>query len=201
MNCRLHPTKAAVTRCSKCGAGVCEDCARITASTGDYCVKCAYQETVEDIEFDEELKASFKKRNIVLLILWIVGLPMIIAGAVIIAKTNNFIGLMLLLGGFLISGIPTAIQFWKRGTRVQEEFDDKFGATYHVSESGVYKDQGIWPRMIWAIIGLFIGVLMLPKIIAQNASCIREINEELDEIIPIKNQLAQYYNKSVKNRQ
>ena len=120
MNCKLHPTKPAVTKCVKCGAGVCEDCARETESTGDFCVKCAYNETVQDIAFDEELKASFKRNSRLLLILWLIGLPLFIVGVIIIATTNNVIGLFLLLAGICISGIPTAIQYWKKGAKAHD---------------------------------------------------------------------------------
>ncbi len=104
-------------------------------------MKCAYDETVKDIAFDEELRASYKRSNAILLTVWIIGVLLFIPGVIVIAVTNNMIGLMLLLAGVCISGVPTAIQYWKKGAEAHREYEDRFGETYHVSGNGVYKEQ------------------------------------------------------------
>lgn len=198
MNCKLHPTKTAVTTCEVCGAGVCEDCAKQTESIGNYCVKCAYNEIKEDIDFDIDMKAYFKRKNIILLILWVIGVPLIIAGAVVASKSDHITGLVLLLAGITISGIPTAIQFWKKGGEIQNEFDKRFGETYYVSESGVHKDTGLGVRLFSAFMGLFFGVAILPEMIIKNVKFMKEIDAELDELRPVKSKLANFYNSSIK---
>lgn len=203
MNCKLHPTREAVATCEKCGCGICSECAAITASTGNYCVKCAYDETVQDINFDVSVKKTLKRNIKLLLITWIIGGLMTIIGAILVGVYQSKgdltgdggeIGVLLLIAGICISGIFSAIDGWKYGAKIQNRYEDMFGESYNVSGGYVTKDTGLGVKLISAFYGLLFGLVASPTKIFKYKQFVKEIDDELREISPIKTQLAHFYN-------
>lgn len=210
MNCQLHPSRVAVNRCEKCGCGICDECASVTASTGNLCVRCAYKETIKDIGFDIELKKYCKRNFTLLLIAEILGALLVIIGGIILGVNSNagalendtaIIGLLILGLGVVIAGVPGAIDGWKQGSEMHKRMENVFGETYHVSDNGnVYKDQGFSTKLVYAFFNFFLGLAIIPGKVAKYYRTIKEIEDELEEIVPLKADLAKFYNNAVNKK-
>lgn len=198
MNCRLHPTRSAVSTCKKCGGGVCNDCSSIATSVGarQYCVKCAKNEVTDSVVFDNALKSRLNKSIKIMLFTWIIGAILVLVGAIIIAKQQNEVGLLLLLIGIVISGIFTAIDGWKEGERMHEKKESIFGETYTVSGDYIRKDTGFSTKLIQAFFGLVFGVFLTPARIAKYKKMKSEVDEELRKLNPIITKLDEFTKKA-----
>jgi len=127
---------------------------------------------------------------------------MVIVGAILMAVNKDKsgagmeLGLLFLIGGICISGIFSAIDGWKGGSKIQDKSEAIFGETYTVSGGYVKKDTGLGIKLLMAFYGLFFGLVDSPTKIFKYKKYIKEIDEELDEIIPIRTKLYNYYKKA-----
>ncbi len=176
MNCSRHPGRAAVGQCVECGAYVCAECAEATKSLqqaeGTLCVDCYRRNLNGASEF---CRRSIKKRVgkiIISIIFYIAGIIMLAIGAAA-GVSDAFTKVVLILGGMILCGFFTAIGNWRAEREAHEAHERKYGATYTITESGVYRDTNLGGKIVMFLLGAVLGVVITPISVIKDIAGIR----------------------------
>lgn len=167
MKCSKHTDRDAVAQCANCGAGVCSECAKATEdlreSCGTLCVNCYSAELQETAAFYRSRKNKKIKRVIISTILYIIGVVLLIMGSVASASSaNDGSNVLYILVGILLCGIFYGITMFKKAKEEHEEHERKHGASYTITDTGVYRDTGLGTKIIYFCIGTLFGVVITP---------------------------------------
>ena len=194
MNCARHPNRAAVGQCVSCGAYVCAECAEATKplreAEGTLCVDCYQRDLNEAGEF---YRRSIKKRIIkivISVIFYIAGIIMLSIGAAG-STTDALTKGIMTVGGLILCGFFTAIGNWRAEKEAHEAHERKYGATYTVTESGVYRDTNLGGKILMFLLGAVLGVVMTPISVIKDIVGIRADRKNVamfeDEIARVAN--------------
>lgn len=114
-----------------------------------------------DNELSEALN-YYKKQNrkrltriIISIIAYFLGVIMIIVGL----AEGTF---QMVVVGVICCGIYTGLTWRKAAKEAHEEEERENGATYTVTEDGIYKNDGFWFKLIFFLIGVAIGTVITP---------------------------------------
>ena len=171
MKCVKHPDREAVGQCGNCGAYYCSECAEATKSLkkefGTLCVDCYQKELRSTISGIEGVKSK-RVRNIILSALfYIVGLIVLIIG--IVNRTSaNLSGVLMIIAGLILCGIYTAISGWVMASALHRAHEIRHGASYTITDSGVYRDKGTANKVLAFFLGAVLGVVITPIRIIKN---------------------------------
>ncbi len=165
MNCTKHPNRVAVAQCTHCGAGICEECAEATEYTrqecGTLCIDCYCNELAETAEAQAKRNKKRLTRIILSCISYALGLIIAICGISEIAEGGSD-GPIFIALGIVLCGIYTGLT-WKNAA--QDKFDREErenGATYVITDDGIYKKDAFWLKIVYFIIGAVLGVVITP---------------------------------------
>lgn len=190
MYCFKHPGRVAATTCRSCGSPVCAECAEKTAplreNYGVLCLDCARKETEEAIDFYRDKKKKSLKRLIISTILYVFGIATIIAG---IAEGVDQAYVMLLVG-VIMCGFYTGMTWRKAAQDSHDDYERKHGATYTVTDNGVYKEDGFWMKLIFFLIGVALGVVITPIRFFIDLFSARSTGKTIKELQAYANSLA-----------
>lgn len=164
MKCAKHTDREAVAQCAECGAYICSECAEKTAELKEHCgvlcVECYRKEIEGARDFYVGDRKKKLRRIITSCVLYVVGLLAIISAFAIGAQGIELFWRVLI--GLLFCGWDGAVAGWRKGEQAQEEYERKYGATYTVTDDGVYKEDGFFKKLIMSLIGMVIGVIVTP---------------------------------------
>ena len=185
MYCKRHQ-RGIVAMCTECNSGVCDICADATSNLreecGTLCIPCYIKELNGSIEYYQQQRKSLLNNILISCILYAIGAFMAITG--IIDGTYA----MAILGLFFC-GFYTAIAGWKKAEQAHNDYEYKHGASYTVTDSGVYHNDGFWGKLIVAIFATILGVIVTPFRAIVNAikrknfkNLIEELEEEISRV-------------------
>ena len=191
MKCVKHPDHDAVGQCSSCGAYYCSDCATATKDLkkefGTLCVDCYRKKLRLAIGGIESIKSKRIKNIVLSALFYIAGLIVLIIG--ITQRTSaDLSGVIMILVGLVLCGIYTAISGWAMASALHRAQEIKHGASYTITDSGVYRDKGTGYKIMAFAFGALLGVAITPIRIIKN-------------IVGIKSdkQSIAYYNNLLRN--
>ncbi|MDE5722111.1 MAG: hypothetical protein K2I30_05180 [Clostridia bacterium] len=165
MNCTKHPNVPAVAQCSNCGAGVCTECAEITEpareSCGVLCVDCYKGELERTITSAKKKNGKRLTRVLISSILYLIGVIAAICGVLEIMDGAGD-GVPILILGIVLCGLYTGLT-WKKAAQDKHDRDEmQNGATYVITDDGIYKKDAFWLKLVYFFIGVALGVIMTP---------------------------------------
>ena len=168
MNCARHPDRTAVAQCTECGAYLCADCAETTKplqeEEGTLCIDCYQKKLRAAAEHFMENRKKRLKKVIVSIIMYALGIL-----TVAIGLTSEGVKMVVcLVLGVILCGIYTAISGWRTGEKAHEEYELKHGASYTVTDSGVYRDTGFLTKLLMFLLGAAFGVIVTPISVITN---------------------------------
>lgn len=171
MNCTQHPNRDAVAQCNICGAGVCSECADATKALkdecGTLCPSCYKNKLTEAVEYSVKKNKKTMKRIIINSLSYVFGLIFAIFSITeIIAGKGD--GVPMLIVSIIICGFYTGLTGHKIAKEQHEEYERTHGATYTITDSGVYKDNGFLSKLIFFLIGTVLGIIITPFSIIKN---------------------------------
>lgn len=197
MKCVKHPDRDAVAQCKNCGAGVCSDCVKATEdlkeSCGTLCVNCYSTELQDTAAFYRTRRNKRIKRIIISTILYIIGLVLLIIGGGIAREggPGSANGVVQFVIGILLCGVFTGITWMKKAKEEHEEHERKYGASYTVTDSGVYRDTGFGMKLLYFGAGTVFGVVLTPvKVIKDIVGSVKDNKTAkmlIEESISVKN--------------
>ncbi len=161
MNCIRHNDKETVAACSKCGAGVCADCASLSGiareSYGILCANCYTTVLHQTRESITQERGKKLKRAIISMICYALGLGMLVYAY------SDELGVQAMFVGFLLCGFYTGVTWYKAAREAHDDYERKHGATYTISSSGtISKDNGGIMKVMYFLMGTFLGIVVTP---------------------------------------
>ncbi len=185
MKCKKHQREV-VAMCTECNAGVCDICTDATSelrdTCGTLCIPCYIDKVKQSIEWYTQNRGKALKNIIVSCILYFFGVIMIIAG---LADKTYPMALM----GLFFCGFYSAISGWKKAEDAHNEYERKHGASYTITDDGVYRNDGFFGKLITAAIFTVFGVIITPiRVIknfvsrAKDKKTIEELNMEIQRV-------------------
>ena len=185
MQCKRHKREV-VAMCSECNAGVCEICADATSGLrenyGTLCIPCYVSKVNESIEWYRQKRGKALKNIIISCILYFFGAMMIIMGLADKTYPMAFVGVF-------FCGFYSAISGWKKAEAAHDEYERKHGASYTITDDGVYRDTGLFGKILTTAIFTVFGVIVTPiRVIAnfisrsKDKKTIDELNEEIERV-------------------
>lgn len=190
IKCSRHHDNDAVAQCTKCGAYVCSTCAEVTSAfqseMGTLCIKCNGGLIGELITYYRERKAEKIKKIILSIIFYAIGIVLAIfpikmlsgGGAVMLA---NPVVLGMLVGGVILCGFYTALSFAKDAQKQHDEYEQKNGVQYTITENGIYREKGTGTKVLYFLVGAVFGVALTPIMIFVYAIGIAVDNKHIKE--------------------
>ena len=167
MACAKHPDRDGVGKCTECGAYVCAECAEKTAPLksvlGVLCTNC-YE---EELTFTKNFYAKERKKKlrsaIISLVCYLIGWCLTInLFGIIPAQSGGGLGTIMPLIGLFLMGAYCAISGWKLASKQQDEYEKKHGATYVITDTGVYKEKNTLAKIFMFILGMVFGMILTP---------------------------------------
>ena len=203
MNCSLHNNVPAVNTCSACGDGMCGSCMKQTQSYGKLCVPCAIDALHEDIAETKATRIKLIIKTVIMAIGWVIGVIIICFG--IYAMKSDMqtsgdpsAGIVFIAVGALFAGLTVGIASWKNAKQAQREYEAEHGASYTVTDYGVYKDNHTFVKIFYFILGLVLGVIWNPIQIIINSVKADKMKKLIPQYESLLTQLNNYMAKTSK---
>lgn len=184
MNCRNHPNVGATASCAECGKNICNDCTHMLAKE-PLCLDCYRRECYGYLEETKKASSKNKRSLVALIIFYIIGIILIIMGL-----TSGEDAGVLALYGALCCGLPVGISGWKVAGKAHRDYESKHGASYTITDSGVYKDQGLGGKILMFVLGVCFGVIYTPIKIIKKIKAIGEYKEEIQSVSEVANEIS-----------
>ncbi len=168
MNCARHPARQAVGQCSQCGAYVCDECMQATKplqeEEGTLCVDCYQRKLRSAAEYFRVKRKKRRKKVIISVIMYLIGIIVLAIGFT--SEGTKLVTCVIL--GIILCGIYTAIAGWRTGREAYEDYELKHGASYTVTDSGVYRNTGFFGKLLMFLLGAVLGVIVTPISVITN---------------------------------
>ncbi len=159
MKCSKHKNSDAVASCTACHAGVCKVCADATMSLrnecGTLCIPCYTNTLNSTIYWLRQTKTKTLILNIINLIFYIIGIVLFFIG-----QNQESAGMTVV--GMLFAGVFSAIKGWFKEKADQEDYEQKHGERYKITESGIVKDTNLGFRLFMTFAYLAMGLFTTP---------------------------------------
>ena len=166
MQCKRHHNEV-VAICAECGAGVCDTCTEATASLheecGTLCIPCYVREMNNAITWYETKRSKALKNIIISCVLYAMGAMMILLG-----MSESPANYPMALVGVFFCGFYSAISGWKKAESAHDEYEYKHGASYTITDDGIYRNTGFFWKLLTAAIFTVIGVIATPINVIRN---------------------------------
>ncbi len=187
MKCQRH-NKEVTALCNACNAGVCKTCTEATSALhdifGTLCIPCYIKALNTSLEDSQSKKSSLLKFIIINCILYSLGVFLAVAAFLDPSDFATDIGYAI-----FFCGIYNAFSGWKKAEQAHNEYEEEHGATYTVTEDGVYRKDGFFMKLIVAIISIPLGIIITPIRVVKNSfelkktnQCIKQFKEEIARV-------------------
>lgn len=165
MNCTKHPDAPAVAQCSNCGSGVCAECAEITQPARDecgvLCIECYKGELERTVATAKKKNGKRLSRILISSILYLIGVIAAVCGVLEIMDGAGD-GVPILILGIVLCGLYTGLT-WKKAAQDKHDREEmQNGATYVITDDGIYKKDAFWLKLVYFFIGVVLGVIITP---------------------------------------
>jgi len=161
MNCAKHADRPAVAQCTTCGAGLCSECVAVDKEYGNegetLCPDCLAKDWQNYLTDLNKRRRKTLTRIIVSSILYICGVILFI-GFFTVEKDS----ILMLVLALVCCGIYTGITWRKAAQDSHDEYERKHGVEYTITDSGVYRNDGFWMKLVFFFIGTALGVVITP---------------------------------------
>lgn len=171
MKCARHPQEEAVAQCAQCGAFVCVKCATATSAWrekyGTICVNCNNGILKDMMSYYSGEEEENKKKIIVSIIFYLLGWAIAIFPLTQIISRGaqmllNPIILVMFVGGIILCGFYTAVSSMREAEKEHDEYEQKHGVQYTITENGIYREKGTGTKVLYFLCGAVFGVALTP---------------------------------------
>lgn len=167
MKCTRHPDVDAVGQCARCGAGVCSECSEKTSSLrehcGTLCVKCYCDKLIEIKNFYSNSRLKNIRNAVISGILYTIGLLfMVLAFIPDSSGPQGGIDWTFIIIGVVFCGVYTGLTWKKFAEALHDEKERREGITYIISDEGIKREDGLWSKVFYFVLGTVFGVILTP---------------------------------------